>query len=253
MPRLRNNRGAAAVVDDPHTNRFLLLSIFALGGILLYLTTHRPEQHPTATTRATTTTTKLYGERRLRDDGESVLVFKNDGDKVAYRDDDNDEQPTERSAITHRIVASAFTILALLYANPPPAPWAKYFSSSFLLDSFSQSLLLLAFFWWAHSKKVGDIHGDFSALTKILRRAEIVDQKGHWIANSTVLVQTGDIVDRGVDTIACYRFMQSLRLMAERAGGAVVSLLGNHEIVRFLFPLSSVDRCPPFLTFSTLC
>lgn len=37
-----------------------------------------------------------------------------------------------------------------------------------------------------------------------------------------------DIVDRGRDTIALYRLMDSLRAQAERAGGAVVSLLGNH-------------------------
>lgn len=154
MPRLRNNRGAAAVVDDPHTNRFLLLSIFALGGILLYLTTHRPEQHPTATTRATTTT-KLYGERRLRDDGRSVLVFKNDDrDQVAYRDDDDNEQSTERSAITHRIVASAFTILALLCANPPPPRLGQNNSAHPFFSIPSLTLLLLSFFWSAHSEKL---------------------------------------------------------------------------------------------------
>ncbi|GAA5929965.1 uncharacterized protein JCM15063_004679 [Sporobolomyces koalae] len=81
---------------------------------------------------------------------------------------------------------------------------------------------------------IGDIHGDYSALTKILRKAALIDLKGHWIGGQTILVQTGDIVDRGADTILCYRFMQTLRPLAEKAGGAVVSLLGNHEIMNAL-------------------
>ncbi|BGP17777.1 hypothetical protein JCM10213v2_005819 [Rhodosporidiobolus nylandii] len=81
---------------------------------------------------------------------------------------------------------------------------------------------------------VGDIHGDMPHLQRILRRAELVDLKGQWTGGNAVLVQTGDIVDRGKDTIAIYRFMQSLRPQAERAGGGVVSLLGNHEIMNAL-------------------
>ncbi|GAA5983881.1 hypothetical protein JCM11641_006407 [Rhodosporidiobolus odoratus] len=81
---------------------------------------------------------------------------------------------------------------------------------------------------------VADIHGDLPHLLRILRRAELVDLKGQWIGEDAVLVQTGDIVDRGKDTIALYRFFQSLRPQAERAGGAVVSLLGNHEVMNAL-------------------
>jgi hypothetical protein len=41
--------------------------------------------------------------------------------------------------------------------------------------------------------------------------------------------ETGDIVDRGRDTIAIYRLMEDLREQAEASKGRVVSLLGNHE------------------------
>ncbi|BGP25899.1 serine/threonine protein phosphatase [Rhodotorula toruloides] len=81
---------------------------------------------------------------------------------------------------------------------------------------------------------MGDIHGDLPAATKILRRAEVIDLKGQWTGGDTILVQTGDIVDRGPDTIVLYRFLQSLRPQAERAGGAVASLLGNHEMMNCL-------------------
>ncbi|GAA5864642.1 hypothetical protein JCM8547_008259 [Rhodosporidiobolus lusitaniae] len=81
---------------------------------------------------------------------------------------------------------------------------------------------------------VGDIHGDLPRMAAVLRRAEIIDLKGQWIGGETILVQTGDIVDRGKDTIAIYRFFQSLRVQADKAGGAVISLLGNHEIMNAL-------------------
>ncbi|BGP49661.1 hypothetical protein JCM10450v2_005564 [Rhodotorula kratochvilovae] len=66
---------------------------------------------------------------------------------------------------------------------------------------------------------VGDIHGDLPALTSILRRAELIDLKGQWIGGETILVQTGDIVDRGPDTIALYRFFQALRPQMMNAMG----------------------------------
>ncbi|GAA5914978.1 hypothetical protein JCM8208_005021 [Rhodotorula glutinis] len=81
---------------------------------------------------------------------------------------------------------------------------------------------------------LGDIHGDLPAAMSILRRAGLVDLKGHWTGQDAILVQTGDIVDRGPDTIALYRFFQSLRPQAEKAGGALVSLLGNHEMMNYL-------------------
>lgn len=45
------------------------------------------------------------------------------------------------------------------------------------------------------------------------------------------LVQTGDIVDRGTDTIQLYRYFMKLRDDARMAGGDVHNLLGNHEIM----------------------
>lgn len=82
---------------------------------------------------------------------------------------------------------------------------------------------------------VGDVHGDLPHLAKILRFAGLVNLKGAWIGGSSTLVQTGDIVDRGKDTIALYQWFDRLRAEAGRDGGAVVSLLGNHELMNGLF------------------
>ncbi|GAA6032125.1 hypothetical protein JCM8097_007085 [Rhodosporidiobolus ruineniae] len=81
---------------------------------------------------------------------------------------------------------------------------------------------------------VADIHGDLPHLMRILRRAELVDLKGQWTGGETILVQTGDIVDRGPDTIAIYRYLQTLRPQAEKAGGGLLSLMGNHEVMNYL-------------------
>jgi 3',5'-cyclic AMP phosphodiesterase CpdA len=75
------------------------------------------------------------------------------------------------------------------------------------------------------------LHGDLPHAQRVLRLAGLVDHRSRWIGKRAVLVQTGDIVDRGRDTIALYAFFDQLRAQAEKAGGVVVSLLGNHEMM----------------------
>jgi hypothetical protein len=48
---------------------------------------------------------------------------------------------------------------------------------------------------------VGDLHGDFSAWRDILRSASLVDNHGHWTGGDMVLIQTGDAVDRGPNSL----------------------------------------------------
>ncbi|EGG06288.1 uncharacterized protein MELLADRAFT_74879 [Melampsora larici-populina 98AG31] len=81
---------------------------------------------------------------------------------------------------------------------------------------------------------IGDLHGDLPHAVRVLRLAELIDMRNKWIGKKTVLVQTGDIVDRGRDTIVLYQLMDRLRNEAKAAGGAVVSLLGNHEYMNAL-------------------
>ncbi|KAA1067176.1 hypothetical protein PGT21_012415 [Puccinia graminis f. sp. tritici] len=81
---------------------------------------------------------------------------------------------------------------------------------------------------------VGDLHGDLDHAVRVLRMAGVVDLRNQWIGGPSILVQTGDIVDRGKDTILLYKWMDALRTEAQAAGGAVVSLLGNHEYMNAL-------------------
>lgn len=79
---------------------------------------------------------------------------------------------------------------------------------------------------------VGDLHGDYAAWIDIARDAGLVDRANKWIGGRTVLVQTGDIVDRGPDSLKIIRHLQKLDGEAKRAGGRVIVLLGNHEAMQ---------------------
>ena len=81
---------------------------------------------------------------------------------------------------------------------------------------------------------VGDVHGAYTQLLQILQTAEVVDKEGRWIGGRTHLVQTGDIFDRGPDSLKAMEYLRKLTREAERAGGRVHALLGNHEVMRLL-------------------
>ena len=79
---------------------------------------------------------------------------------------------------------------------------------------------------------VGDLHGDYGAWIDIARDARLIDAANKWIGGRTVLVQTGDITDRGADSLKIIRHLQQLDGEAKRAGGRVIVLLGNHEAMQ---------------------
>jgi hypothetical protein len=81
---------------------------------------------------------------------------------------------------------------------------------------------------------VGDVHGAFDNFTAILQAAKIVDARNRWSGGRAVLVQTGDILDRGADSRRALDLIRRLERDAQQAGGRVVSLLGNHEFMRLV-------------------
>ena len=79
---------------------------------------------------------------------------------------------------------------------------------------------------WAAS----DLHGQRPAFDRLLEAAGLTDGADRWLAPpETALVITGDVVDRGPDTVGLVRRLASLRDQAARAGGLVAILEGNHE------------------------
>ena len=78
---------------------------------------------------------------------------------------------------------------------------------------------------------IGDLHGDLSAARAALRLAGAIDSADSWIGGDLVLVQTGDILDRGDEEEAIFRLFEDLQEQAAAAGGAVHVLNGNHELM----------------------
>ena len=76
---------------------------------------------------------------------------------------------------------------------------------------------------------VGDLHGDWQAWRAIAHAVGLVDRRGRWRGGRTVLVQLGDIVDRGPDSLRIIEHLQQLQRQAPRSGGRVIVLVGNHE------------------------
>lgn len=78
---------------------------------------------------------------------------------------------------------------------------------------------------------VGDLHGDLGQALTVLHLAGVTDRQGHWTGGATTLVQTGDVTDRGPDSKALIDLFRTLQTEARAAGGTVIPLLGNHEVM----------------------
>lgn len=81
---------------------------------------------------------------------------------------------------------------------------------------------------------VGDVHGAHDRFVAILRAARLVDERERWIGGRATLVQTGDVLDRGSDSRRTLELLRTLERDAARAGGRVIPLLGNHELMRIV-------------------
>ncbi|KAF8338351.1 Metallo-dependent phosphatase [Amanita rubescens] len=77
---------------------------------------------------------------------------------------------------------------------------------------------------------VGDVHGDYERFLTILKYLGVVDQYGRWSGKVDVFVQLGDVMDRGPDTLKLFGYLDELRGEADKHGGKVYTLLGNHEV-----------------------
>lgn len=94
---------------------------------------------------------------------------------------------------------------------------------------------------------IGDLHGDLSAARAALRAAGAIDDADRWIGGELVIVQTGDILDRGDDESKIFELLARLSAEAQKAGGAIVLLNGNHELMnaardfRYVTPAGMTD------------
>ncbi len=81
---------------------------------------------------------------------------------------------------------------------------------------------------------IGDVHGAYDQFVELLQAAGLVDRRQRWSGGRAVLVQTGDVLDRGPDSRRVLDLLRRLERDASRAGGRVHALLGNHEVMRMV-------------------
>jgi hypothetical protein len=77
---------------------------------------------------------------------------------------------------------------------------------------------------------IGDAHGDYHALAAVLIHAGLMDAELNWAGGKTILVQIGDILDRGSAPLQIDELFDVLQPKARKAGGEIVRLVGNHEL-----------------------
>ncbi len=87
---------------------------------------------------------------------------------------------------------------------------------------------------------IGDVHGDFEDFCSILRRVGLIDEQRHWTGGNTTFLQLGDLIDRGPKPRQVLDLMLSLDEQSAKAGGRVVALLGNHEMMNLMGDLRYV-------------
>ncbi len=89
-------------------------------------------------------------------------------------------------------------------------------------DSEKREIRIVAF---------GDVHGDIAALRSVMKKAGLIDDMDRWTGADTVVVQTGDLLDRGDDEIEIINLLEKLKIEAQKRGGEIYTLSGNHEIM----------------------
>jgi hypothetical protein len=120
---------------------------------------------------------------------------------------------------------------------------SRSFSVSFRIGVCLLLLLLFSELAWCQATPsesagtvfaIGDVHGDFEDFVIILQRMGLIDGEHHWTGGTATLVQTGDLLDRSPKPREVMDLMMSLEKEAAEAGGQVVSLIGNHEMMNIM-------------------
>ncbi|PSL28097.1 metallophosphoesterase [Chitinophaga ginsengisoli] len=98
---------------------------------------------------------------------------------------------------------------------------------------------------------VSDIEGEFSAFVKLMTACKVMDSGYSWTFGPGHLVICGDLFDRGNDVTAYLWLLYRLEKQAQKAGGYVHVILGNHDIMNLSGDYRYVD-CKYFTVARTL-
>lgn len=89
---------------------------------------------------------------------------------------------------------------------------------------------------------VGDVHGEYSTLVRLLENAGLLDDRGAWVGGRSHVVLLGDLFDRGDQVIRTLWLAYRLEREAAEAGGGFHVVLGNHETMVMTDDLRYVSR-----------
>lgn len=78
---------------------------------------------------------------------------------------------------------------------------------------------------------ISDMHGQYLLTVKLLRKYGIIDDDFNWNFGEGHLIIDGDIFDRGDDVTKMIWLIYKLKNQADKSGGKVHYLLGNHELM----------------------
>jgi hypothetical protein len=78
---------------------------------------------------------------------------------------------------------------------------------------------------------ITDVHGEYHTYIKLMKAMGIIDENLNWKFGKGHLVVLGDIFDRGDMVTEILWHLFGLEKQAEKAGGMVHVLLGNHELM----------------------
>jgi Calcineurin-like phosphoesterase len=140
-----------------------------------------------------------------------------------------DTVPTPHIATPEQARDGASSVASALASAPAPHP-SPLAPSSYRLPASGRVVA------------IGDIHGDLNALRSALRLAGAIDTDQRWVGKDLTVVQTGDQVDRGDQDREVLDELEKLEGDANRAGGALYVLNGNHELMNVSFDFRYVTR-----------
>jgi hypothetical protein len=130
---------------------------------------------------------------------------------------------------------SVLVILALAGCDrhpspPPPAPVVEPPAAA-PAPACNLSPIALRMPMPRRAVAIGDLHGDLAAARAALRAAGAIDETDRWIGNDLVVIQTGDVLDRGGGESRILELLERVDGQARAHGGALIELLGNHELM----------------------
>lgn len=127
-----------------------------------------------------------------------------------------------RTAVAAALMVYASALVARRMYTPIDSGPAKQQATALTEPSTARSSILCA---------IGDMHGDLDHAYRALRLCGAVDAEGRWNGGHMTVVQVGDVLDRGNRSLELIKSLWALRSEAAVAGGELVLLMGNHELL----------------------